>query len=63
MRQLFREDEHFVCATAIALTRDFLVYGTAAGTVEFFAVHPDEWTMLPGVELESGLASPDAAGH
>ncbi|KAH8095414.1 hypothetical protein JL720_2712 [Aureococcus anophagefferens] len=43
-----REDEHFVCATAIALTRDFLIYGTQAGTVEFFAVHPDEWTMLPG---------------
>ena len=61
-----REDEHFVCATAIALTRDFLIYGTQAGTVEFFAVHPDEWTMLPGVELRHAHAvaslHPNAAG-
>ncbi|KAH8074262.1 hypothetical protein JL721_1813 [Aureococcus anophagefferens] len=40
--------------------------GTRAGTVEFFAVHPDEWTMLPGVELRHAHAvaslHPNAAG-
>ena len=59
-------DDATVCATALALTKDVLVYGTQAGAVHFFAVDPESWAPLPGVELRHGSAIaalyPNAAG-
>ena len=44
-----REEGAFSRVTCIALTDDFLYYGTEAGTVEVFYLQ--DWVMLPGVEL------------
>ncbi|KAJ1416172.1 hypothetical protein B484DRAFT_302829, partial [Ochromonadaceae sp. CCMP2298] len=44
-----REEGTFSQVTCIALTDDFLYYGTEAGTVEVFFLA--EWTMLSGAEL------------
>ncbi|KAJ1448620.1 hypothetical protein M885DRAFT_538620 [Pelagophyceae sp. CCMP2097] len=38
-------------ATAIALTHSLLVYGTNSGSIEFFSVDPNDWSMLDGAEL------------
>ena len=40
-------------AKAIALTAQFLIYGTDAGTVEFFYL--TEWAMLSGAELRHNV--------
>ncbi|GMH58387.1 hypothetical protein TrST_g1003 [Triparma strigata] len=61
-----REDDggSYKCATALALTSHFLVYGTDSGTVEFFYL--TEWAMLGGAELRHscGIKSvyPNAQG-
>ncbi|KAJ8599437.1 hypothetical protein CTAYLR_008001 [Chrysophaeum taylorii] len=39
------------CASAVALTDHFLVFGTEAATVEFFSLDPDDWCLLAGAEL------------
>lgn len=44
-----REEGSFATITCIALTEDFLFYGTEAGTVEIFFL--SEWTLLAGAEL------------
>lgn len=44
-----REEGSYARVTCIALTDDFLFYGTEAGTVEVFFL--TEWTLLSGVEL------------
>ena len=44
-----REEGSFAKITCIALTDDFLYYGTEAGTVEVFFL--GEWTLLSGAEL------------
>jgi WD repeat-containing protein 19 len=44
-----REEGSFARITCIALTDDFLYYGTEAGTVEVFFLA--EWTLLSGAEL------------
>jgi WD repeat-containing protein 19 len=44
-----REEGSFAKVTCIALTDDFLYYGTEAGTVEVFFL--SEWTLLSGAEL------------
>lgn len=53
-----------VRATCIATTEEFCVYGTSAGTIEFF--YFGEWTLLAGVELrhEEAIRSvfPNAKG-
>ena len=38
-----------VRATCVAATEDFCVYGTSAGTIEYFNFA--EWSLLAGVEL------------
>ena len=45
-------------ATAIALTAQFLIYGTDAGTVEFFYL--TEWAMLSGAEVSLREPTPTA---
>lgn len=51
-RQTFpqREDREHGEATTVGLTESFLIYGTRAGTVEFFCL--SEWAPLAGVELK-----------
>lgn len=44
-----REEGSYSKITCMALTDDFLFYGTEAGTVEMFYL--SEWTLLSGVEL------------
>lgn len=44
-----REEGSFAKVTCIALTDDFLYYGTEAGTVEVFFL--GEWALLSGAEL------------
>ena len=44
-----REDGKFANITCVALTDDFLFYGTEAGTVEIFSL--SEWLLLAGAEL------------
>jgi len=44
-----REEGSYAKITCIALTDDFLYYGTEAGTVEVFFLA--EWTLLSGAEL------------
>ena len=51
-----REDGQFAKATAMALTESFLIYGTAAGTVEFFDLEPADWSVLSGAELRHSTA-------
>lgn len=45
-----REDREHGEATSVGLTEAFLVYGTRAGTLEFFCL--SEWAPLAGVELK-----------
>lgn len=45
-----REDGEHGQATTVGLTESFLIYGTRAGTVEFFCL--SEWAPLAGVELK-----------
>ena len=51
-----REDGAFARATAMALTENFLLYGTQAGTVEFFYLDQQEWAILSGAELRHSTA-------
>jgi WD repeat-containing protein 19 len=44
-----REEGSFAVITTIALTDDFLIYGTEAGSVEIFFLQ--EWVLLAGAEL------------
>lgn len=45
-----REDREHGEATSVGLTEAFLIYGTKAGTMEFFCL--SEWAPLAGVELK-----------
>lgn len=45
-----RDDREHGEATSVGLTEAFLIFGTRAGTVEFFCL--SEWAPLAGVELK-----------
>lgn len=51
-----REEGSMSKVTCIALTEEFLYYGTEAGTVEAFFL--TEWKVLPGVELRLDPPNP-----
>eukprot|EP00735_Rhodelphis_limneticus_P002837 TRINITY_DN1387_c0_g1::TRINITY_DN1387_c0_g1_i1::g.20098::m.20098 TRINITY_DN1387_c0_g1::TRINITY_DN1387_c0_g1_i1::g.20098 ORF type:complete len:1400 (-),score=364.31,sp/Q3UGF1/WDR19_MOUSE/44.20/0.0,IKI3/PF04762.7/0.00012,IKI3/PF04762.7/2.2,WD40/PF00400.27/1e+02,WD40/PF00400.27/1e+03,WD40/PF00400.27/0.025,WD40/PF00400.27/2.4e+03,eIF2A/PF08662.6/0.00032,Clathrin/PF00637.15/1.4e+03,Clathrin/PF00637.15/8.4e+02,Clathrin/PF00637.15/0.11,Clathrin/PF00637.15/0.91,Clathrin/PF00637.15/51,Clathrin/PF00637.15 len=47
-----KEEDHDI--TALGLTYDFLIYGTARGTIAYFLLH--DWTLVNEYRLESGVA-------